>query len=159
MTRVSEFGFITYWLSLLLLTGCMSDLAVQKQKDSAIRQTNQKLLKSLETIRQSEQALPLSNDMFRRQLALSFQKPEQSVTEQHTKIIRLFFQTLPSDSSLNIIISVAPTSNPEVFKSLQKAWERLQSLKQYVSEYSSQIELVYQPELDPDTALLQVVGG
>ncbi|OED41969.1 hypothetical protein ACH42_12705 [Endozoicomonas sp. (ex Bugula neritina AB1)] len=156
---MSEFGFITYWLSLLLLTGCMSDLAVQKQKDSAIRQTNQKLLKSLETIRQSEQALPLSNDMFRRQLALSFQKPEQSVTEQHTKIIRLFFQTLPSDSSLNIIISVAPTSNPEVFKSLQKAWERLQSLKQYVSEYSSQIELVYQPELDPDTALLQVVGG
>lgn len=159
MTRMPGFGFTLFFLSLILLSGCMTDLSAQKQQDAAIRQTDQKLLQSLEKIRQSKSALPLNSDMFRRQLALNFQAPEESLTEQHTKVIRLFFQTLPSNTELNIVISVAPASTTEAFRSLQKAWERLQSLKEQVSEYSSQVELVYQPEMDPDTATLQVVGG
>ena len=159
MTRMPGFGFIALWLSLISLTGCMSDHAVQKQQNAAIRQTDQKLLKSLERIRQSEQMKLLKSEIFRRNLALSFQQSDQLLTNHQEKITHLFFQTIPAESSLSIIITVAPTSDGETFKLLQKAWERLRSLEQQVSEYSSQIKRVYQPELDPDTATIQVIGG
>ena len=159
MNKVPGFGFIALWLSLLLLSGCMNDLAAQKQTDAALRQTDDNLLSSLKKLQKSEQALPLSNTMFRRQLALSFQKADQQVTAKQESLIRLFFQTLPADTAYQIIITVAPTSHSESFVALQQAWQRLRSLEQHLSEYGSKIELVYQPGLTPDTATLQVIGG
>ncbi|MFK0570316.1 hypothetical protein [Endozoicomonas sp.] len=108
---------------------------------------------------QTENSLPVSRDMYRRQLSISFNQEEFQVNKQHQQIIDLFFKSLPDSQHLNIIISVAPSSAAEPFKTLNESWARLQSLKKMIEQYSKEIELIYQPDLDIDSATIHAVGG
>ena len=153
MTRTPAFRFILLSISLIMLSGCMS---ANKPMDLRDREVHEKPSSKLESLRITSDS---KTPTYRRQLALSFGKTDQILTVQHEKIIRLFFQTLPAEININIIISVAPASDPETFKALQNAWHRLRSLKQEVSSYSDNIKLIYKPELQKDTAILQVEGG
>ncbi len=162
MTRTQWLGFIALSLSLTLLTGCLSDFAAKKNQDPSNRTTDEKLFNSLKAIRESEKSKPSktsSEAVFNRRLSLSFQPSEQSLTEHHSKIIQLFFQTLPPDVSMKIVINVAPTASSGNYSSLQTVWKRLRSLEDAVSGYSEKVELIYQPDFVPDTATLQIVGG
>ena len=158
MTRMPVLRFLLLATS-FMLCGCMSNIIAKDTPDISERVVDTRLNSAIEELRHSTKAIKSDQASFHRQLSLSFMASEKTLSEKHEKIIQLFFQTIPDNQRLDIVISVAPASGKESFKSLQNAWERLRSLEQQISPYSSSIKLIYQPELKQDTALLQVVGG
>ena len=158
MTRMPVLRFILLVIS-ITLSGCMSGGFAKNTPDISERVVDTKLNSAIEKLRQSTKKPSSTRNLYSRQLSLSFQESDKNLTTKHEQIIQLFFQTIPRDKELDIVISVAPASNKEKFESLQRAWERLRSLEQQISPYSANIKLIYQPELKQDTALLQIVGG
>lgn len=158
MTRMPVLRFILMAIS-LMLTGCMSGGYGKNTLDISERVVDNKRNPDIAKLKPSNETPLSAKASFHRQLALTFPESEIKLTEKHEQIIRLFFQTIPRDKELDIVISVAPASGEEQFKSLQSAWKRLRSLEEYVSPYSANIKLIYQPELEEDTAILKVVGG
>ena len=158
MTRMLVLRSLILVIS-FMLTGCMSNMAAKNTPDISEREVDTRLYSAIEELRYSTKSRSSDQEAFHRQLSLSFQQSDKTLTIKHEQIIQLFFQTIPVDQKLDIVISVAPASGEEQFKSLQNAWKRLRSLEQSISSYSSSIKLVFQPELKHDTALLQVVGG
>ena len=158
MTRMPVLRFLILAIS-FVLTGCMSNMAAKNTPDISEREVDTRLHVAIEKLRNSTKSQQSNAEIFHRQLSLSFQQSDKTLTTKHEQIIHLFFQTIPVDQKLDIVISVAPASGKEQFRSLQSAWKRLRSLEQNISHYSSSIKLIYQPELKHDTALLQVVGG
>ncbi|WP_257294398.1 hypothetical protein [Endozoicomonas sp. YOMI1] len=121
--------------------------------------STQQIADAIARINEAENALPISKNMYRRQLSINFSQQELEVNNQHKQVIGLFFNSLPKSQQLNIIISVAPSSAGQPFKTLNDSWARLQSLKNILEQYSEKIELVYQPELDLDSATIHAVGN
>ena len=158
MTRMPVLRFILLAIS-LMLTGCMSGGFGKNTLDISERVADTKPNSSIEELWQPSKQSSPPQELFSRQLSLSFQQSEKNLTAKHEQIIQLFFQTIPRSKDLDIVISVAPASGEEQFKALQSAWERLRNLEQQISPYSTNIRLIYKPELKQDTALLQVVGG
>ena len=158
MTRIPVLRFLILAIS-LTLTGCVSNMMAKNTPNISEREVDTRLNAAIEKLRHSEKTQQTNTVVLNRQLSLSFQQSDKTLTTRHEQIIRLFFQTIPADLSLDIIISIAPASGEEQFKALQNAWGRLRSLEQNISHYSPNIKLVYKPELKHDTALLQVAGG
>lgn len=158
MTRMPVLRLLILAIS-FMLTGCMSNMATKNTLDISEREVDPRLNSAIEKLRNSTKSQQSNAEIFHRQLSLSFQQSEKALTNKHEQIIQLFFQTIPVDQKLDIIISVAPASDEKQFKSLQSAWNRLRSLEKNIRPYSPNIKLIYQPELKHDTALLQVVGG
>ena len=162
MTRMLQLRWFGIWLaiSLPLLSGCASDSSLMRLQDRELRpekQVNQNLTAKIEHYRMA--AKVQKENTFQRQLSLTFTASDHKVTALQEKLIKLFFQTLPSQSDIKIVISVAPSSTLESFAALQSAWQRLRSLEQAASSYSKKIELIYQPALKKDTATMKVTGG
>lgn len=114
---------------------------------------------AIDRMNEADNALPMAKNKYRRQLSINFTGQELQVNRQHKQVIDLFFTSLPESQHINIIISVAPSSAQEPFKALNDSWARLQSLKDTLASYSEKIELVYQPELDLDSATIHAVGS
>ncbi|WP_175404399.1 hypothetical protein [Endozoicomonas atrinae] len=127
--------------------------------DKEQARSTQQIADAITRINETENSLPISKNMYRRQLSINFTQKELEVNSQHKQVIELFFNSLPESQHLNIIISVAPSSAGQPFKTLNDSWARLQSLKNILEQYSEKIELVYQPELDLDSATIHAVGN
>ncbi|USE35173.1 hypothetical protein [Endozoicomonas sp. SCSIO W0465] len=121
--------------------------------------STQQITDAIARINEKENRSPIAKNRYRRQLSLNFTQQELEVNNQHKQVIDLFINSLPESQQLNIIISVAPSSAGEPFKTLNDSWARLQSLKNTLEQYSENIELVYQPELDLDSATIHAVGN
>ena len=147
------------FLSLSLLYGCKSQLDFQTLIDKEQARSTEQMAEAIARMNEKEDALPISKNMYRRQLSLKFNQHELTISKQHEQIISLFFGSLPESQHLNIIISVAPSSGAEPFKILNDSWTRLQNLKKMLDQYSQEIELVYQTNLDIDSATIHAVGG
>ncbi|WBA83034.1 hypothetical protein [Endozoicomonas sp. GU-1] len=147
------------FFSIPLLYGCKSQLHLQTMMEKEKARSTQQIADTIAKINEKENALPISKNMYRRQLSINFTQEELAVNSQHKQVINLFFNSLPKSQQLNIIISVAPSSAEHPFKTLNDSWSRLQSLKNILEQYSEKIELVYQPELGFDSATIHVVGN
>lgn len=162
MSRMLQHRWFAIWLCIILpfISGCASKSSLKRLQDRELRSeytVNTSLNAKIENLRQ--QSKTQKENSFQRQLSLTFNGSDHKVTEQQEKIIKLFFQTLPSQSDVKIKILVAPSSTLESFEALQEAWQRLRSLEKATSSYSQEIELIYQPSLEKDTATMQVTGG
>ncbi|MGB1271033.1 MAG: hypothetical protein ACPG5T_03075 [Endozoicomonas sp.] len=154
---------LTYSLILLIpwLASCTPTMKLNNPLPGYEKKQTEKeahLEKSLEKLSKSTAGMLLSNDIYRRKLSITFNKQQNSLTEQHIKVIRLFFQTLPKSQNINIVISVASTSEQSSFASLNMSWNRLRSIKKQLSIYTNDIETTYQPDLETDSASIQVTG-
>ncbi|WP_257285036.1 hypothetical protein [Endozoicomonas sp. SESOKO1] len=147
------------FFSLSFLYGCQSQLNIKTLMEKEQARSTQQITDAIARMNKNENALPISKNMYRRQLSINFSQQELEVNNQHKQVIDLFFNSLPESQHLNIIISVAPSSAGQPFKTLNDSWARLQSLKNILAQYSDKIELVYQPELDFDSATIHVVGN
>lgn len=147
------------FFSLLWLAGCSSTPSFQTLMEKEQKKSAQQIASSIERMNQTENSLPITKNMYRRQLSINFNQKELQANSQHKQIIDLFFKSLPESQRLNIIISVAPSSAADPFKTLNDSWARLQSLKEMLTQYSKDIELTYQPDLDLDSATIHAVGG
>ncbi len=150
---------VLIFFSLSFLYGCKSQLNFQTLMDKEQARSTQQIADAITRINETENSLPISKNMYRRQLSINFTQKELEVNSQHKQVIELFFNSLPESQHLNIIISVAPSSAGQPFKTLNDSWARLQSLKNILEQYSEKIELVYQPELDLDSATIHAVGN
>ncbi len=163
VTVIKRYGSRTFatmlYFCLPWLAGCSVSSSFQTLMEKKQANSTQQLSEAIEKMNQAENALLISKDMYRRQLSISFNQQELQVNTQHRQVIDLFFKSLPESQRLNIIISVAPSSAGEPFKTLNDSWSRLQSLKAILAQYSKEIELIYQPELDLDSATIHAVGG
>ncbi|WP_066013117.1 hypothetical protein [Endozoicomonas atrinae] len=155
----SRIFVLLIFFSLSFLYGCKSQLNFQTLMDKEQARSTQQIADAITRINETENSLPISKNMYRRQLSINFTQKELEVNSQHKQVIELFFNSLPESQHLNIIISVAPSSAGQPFKTLNDSWARLQSLKNILEQYSEKIELVYQPELDLDSATIHAVGN
>ncbi|WP_422449481.1 hypothetical protein [Endozoicomonas sp. ALB091] len=150
---------VLMFFSMSLLYGCKSQLNVQALMENEQTRSTQQIADVIARMNETENALPVSKNRYRRQLSINFTQKELEVNNQHKQVIDLFFNSLPESQHLNIIISVAPSSAGQPFQTLNDSWARLQSLKDILEQYSEKIELVYQPELDLDSATIHAVGN
>ena len=150
---------VAMFVSTLLISGCNSNLNFKTIMEREQEQSAQQISEAISRMNQAEESLPISKNIYRRQLSINFTQQELQANGQHKQIIDLFFKSLPESQQLNIIISVAPSSAGEPFKTLNDSWTRLQSLKKILAQYSKEIELVYQPELELDSATIHAVGS
>lgn len=160
---------LLYRLALVLpmLTGCSSQdyfsspasLSDIEQVENEERQADEKLIATLEKLRANPGVPDLSENMFRRQMSLTYSGSVKHLTDHHRKVIKLFFQTMPDSNNISIILSVAPSSSRETFEGLNDAWVRVQELRHYLKDYSGQIQELYIPDQAPDTITIQVLGG
>lgn len=150
---------VATFVSAFLISGCSSNLNFNTIMKTGQEKSAQQISEAISRMNQSEGSLPISKNMYRRQLSINFSQQELQANAQHEQIIDLFFKSLPESQQLNIIISVAPSSASEPFKTLNDSWTRLRSLKKILEQYSKEIELVYQPDLDVDSATIHAVGN
>ncbi|MBO9480094.1 MULTISPECIES: hypothetical protein [Gammaproteobacteria] len=127
--------------------------------DKEQARSTQQIADVIEQMNETKKTLPISKNRYTRQLSINFTQKELEVNNQHKQVIDLFFNSLPESQHLNITISVAPSSAGQPFKKLNDSWARLQSLKNILVQYGEKIELVYQPELDLDSATIHAVGN
>ncbi|WP_062267331.1 hypothetical protein [Endozoicomonas arenosclerae] len=162
MNRVPVIRCTTLWLlfTLAILTGCANQphAPLEKLLTDKPPQTEEELLNAIDKLRNQSKDLTLSNNMYRRQLSLNYQEDANHISEHQKKVIKLFFQTLPDSDNLSIILSISPSSD-EGFESINDAWVRVQELRSYLKDYSTQIEELYIPDQEPDTVTIQVLGG
>lgn len=152
-------------MMLPVLSGCANKNGQQSPLQATLAgtrtlpETNEKLMASIQKLRDESKEIDLSEEMFRRKMSLNYAPSAKTLTEHQKKIINLFFQTLPESKSISIIISIAPTSKGEGFEALHSAWMRIQELKHHLKAYSPKIEELYLPDQSSDTVTIQVLGG
>ncbi len=143
-----------------MLSGCANQpvTPLEKLLTEQPPKTEEELLNAIEKLRSESKDLTISNNMYRRQLSLNYEDDANHISEHQKKVIKLFFQTLPDRDNLSIILSISPSSD-EGFESINDAWVRVQELRNYLEDYSNQIEELYLPDQEQDTVTIQVLGG
>ena len=172
MKRTFSFQTITLWLMaawlimvLPVLSGCtnkngqMSPLGAALTGTEAEPETNQKLLASIEKMIEEHRGKGYSDHAFVRKMSLHYEPSIRMLTDHQKKIVELFFQTLPANDSISIIISISPTSKENGFEDLHTSWLRIQDLKNLLQSYTPNLEELYQPGQARDTVVIQVFGG
>ena len=171
MTRMLNLHTTVFRLILILpmLVGCASQNFSIDKSDSAVftesidleHDADEKLLEALDNLRDNPEALDMSENMYRRKMSLTYSGTVNHLTEHHRKVITLFFQTLPENKNISIILSAAPSSSSSSsgFEGVKDAWVRVQELKNYLKKYSEEIEELYIPDQPTDTVTIQVLGG
>ena len=167
MKRIFNFQTISFWLIITLpvLTGCankngqMGPIQATMSGTTSEPETNQKLLTSIEKMIEEHRGKGYSDHAFVRKMSLNFAPSVRGLTDHQKKVIELFFQTLPANDSISIIISISPTSKENGFEDLHTSWLRVQGIKSLLKSYTPEIEELYQPGQAKDTVVVQVFGG
>ncbi|AMO57815.1 hypothetical protein GZ77_12995 [Endozoicomonas montiporae] len=167
MKRTFSFQIITFWLIITLpvLSGCankngqMGPIQAAVSGTEAEPETNQKLLTSIEKMIEEHRGKSYADHAFVRKMSLNFEPSVRNLTDHQKKVVELFFQTLPSNDSISIIVSIAPTSKENGFEDLHTSWLRVQGIKSLLQSYTPDIEELYQPSQEKDTVVVQVFGG
>ncbi len=157
MARMNGFRQLTL-VCTLMVTGCQTspdfqELMRREQAKATLKKPNGVIHQM-----QAAAGLPAAENVYKRRLSLTFQPDELTASQQNAQLIHFFFSSLPTSMRLSVVISVAPSSAKEPFKTLKDSSTRLQSLKTILHSYTPHIELIYQPSMTIDTAGIHVTG-
>ena len=115
-------------LAIPILAGCSSQnylpinapLSDSELIDNEERQSDEKLIAALEKLRANPDAIDLSENMFRRQMSLTYSGTVKHLTEHHRKIIKLY---IPGQAPDTITIKVLGGDKPNMHLSFLSSTE------------------------------------